>query len=116
MRGVTLHAFYRRLPSVSSRAGRTEGCSSARHGAPSVIQFQHDQTSRETVRGRASQLPAGGRAELAGLRLESIEEADDGVEEAWGAEIERRMEDYRASRVQTISWNEVRARLHRANR
>ncbi|HKO57600.1 MAG TPA: addiction module protein [Thermoanaerobaculia bacterium] len=32
------------------------------------------------------------------------------------AEIERRMADYRAGRVETISWAEVRARLHRSGR
>jgi putative addiction module component (TIGR02574 family) len=70
----------------------------------------------EKLYEEASQLPAGDRAELARLLLESIEEADEGVEEAWVAEIERRMEDYRAGRVKTIPWNEVRAKLHRANR
>jgi putative addiction module component (TIGR02574 family) len=65
----------------------------------------------------ASELPAEDRAELAGRLLESIEgEADEGVEEAWAAEIERRMADYRAGRVKTISWSDVRARLHRTNR
>ena len=66
---------------------------------------------------KASQLSADDRAELAGLLLESIDEpADEGVEEAWAAEIERRMAEYRAGRVKTIPWSEVRARLHRNNR
>ena len=70
----------------------------------------------EKLSEEASQLPAEDRAELAGLLLENIEEADQGVEEAWAAEIERRMDDYRAGRVRTIPWSEVRAKLHRANR
>lgn len=65
---------------------------------------------------QASQLPAEDRAELAGLLLESIEEPAEGVEEAWAAEVERRMEDYRTGRVRTVPWSEVRARLHRSNR
>lgn len=66
---------------------------------------------------KASELTANDRAELAGLLLESIEEAaDEGVEEAWAAEIERRMAEYRAGRVKTIPWSEVRARLHRSDR
>jgi putative addiction module component (TIGR02574 family) len=66
---------------------------------------------------QASQLPVEDRAELAGLLFESIEEeADDGVEEAWAAEIERRIAEYRAGRVKTIPWSEVRARLHRPDR
>jgi putative addiction module component (TIGR02574 family) len=66
---------------------------------------------------QASELPAGERAELAGLLLESLEEdSDDGIEEAWAGEIARRMADYRAGRIKTISWQEVRANLHRQNR
>jgi putative addiction module component (TIGR02574 family) len=66
---------------------------------------------------RLLNLTAENRAELAGKLLESIEEpADEGVEEAWAAEIERRMTDYRAGRVKTIPWAEVRAHLHRADR
>jgi putative addiction module component (TIGR02574 family) len=66
---------------------------------------------------KASELTPNDRAELAGLLLESIEEpAEEGVEEAWAAEIERRMAEYRAGRVKTIPWSEVRARLHRSDR
>lgn len=66
---------------------------------------------------KASELPPEDRAELAGLLLESIEEqTDEGVEEAWAVEIERRMADYRAGRAKTISWSEVRAHLHRIDR
>ena len=71
----------------------------------------------EELYEQASHLPAEDRAELAGKLLESIEDPpDEGVEEAWAAEIERRMADYKAGRVKTIPWSEVRAHLHRANR
>ena len=66
---------------------------------------------------QAAELPANDRAELAGLLLESLEDhpaADH--EEAWAREIERRMADYRAGRVKTLSWQEVRAQLHRSDR
>jgi putative addiction module component (TIGR02574 family) len=66
---------------------------------------------------KASQLTPHDRAELAGLLLESIEDPpDEGVEEAWAAEIERRMAEFRAGRVKTIPWSQVRAHLHRSNR
>jgi putative addiction module component (TIGR02574 family) len=66
---------------------------------------------------KASELPTQDRAELAGLLLESIEEpADEGVEEAWAAEIERRMAAFDAGQMKTIPWSEVRARLHRNGR
>lgn len=71
----------------------------------------------EELYEQASQLPTEDRAELAGRLLESIEDPpDDGVEEAWAAEIERRMVEYRAGRVKTIPWAEVRAHLHRGDR
>lgn len=71
----------------------------------------------EELYEQASHLPAEDRAALAGKLLESIEDPfDQGVEEAWAAEIERRMADYRAGRVKTIPWSEVRAHLHRADR
>ena len=65
----------------------------------------------------ASELPPKDRAELAGLLLESLEEErDPDAEEAWSAEIERRMADYHAGRVKTLSWQEVRSHLHRSDR
>lgn len=66
---------------------------------------------------KAAELPPQDRAELAGLLLESLEEGrDEGVEDAWAAEIERRMAEYRAGRIKTVSWQEVRAHLHRSDR
>lgn len=73
--------------------------------------------SVEELYEQASRLPEEDRAELAGKLLESIEgPPDEGVEEAWAAEIERRIADYQAGRVKTIPWSEVRARLHRTDR
>jgi putative addiction module component (TIGR02574 family) len=71
----------------------------------------------EELYERASELTPSDRAELAGLLLESIEDhPEEGVEEAWAAEIERRIADYRAGRVRMIPWSEARAYLHRSNR
>ena len=65
---------------------------------------------------KASQLPESDRAELAALLLESLDPPDEGVEEAWAREIEHRLAEYRAGRVRTIPWEELRAHLHRADR
>jgi putative addiction module component (TIGR02574 family) len=66
---------------------------------------------------KASQLSENDRAELAGLLLETLQQhPDPGVEQAWAEEIERRLADYRAGRVRTISWPELRSQLHRSNR
>ena len=59
----------------------------------------------------ASELPPEDRAELAGLLLESLDaQRDPAAEEAWAAEIERRMQ------VLTFSWQKVRSHLHRSDR
>lgn len=66
---------------------------------------------------KAAELSPEERAALAALLLESLEGApDEGAEDAWASEIDRRMADYRAGRIKTISWQEVRARLHRRDR
>jgi len=66
---------------------------------------------------KASQLSEGDRAELAALLLESLDKpSDPEVEEAWAREIERRLAEYRAGRIRTIPWQELRAQLHRADR
>jgi putative addiction module component (TIGR02574 family) len=64
---------------------------------------------------KAAVLSADERATLAGLLIESLESgpADVNVQEAWAAEVERRMADFRAGRVRTIGWTELRERLHR---
>jgi len=49
-------------------------------------------------------------------QLHIEDESDEGVDDAWAAEIERRMAEYRAGNVRTIPWSEVRAHLHRSNR
>lgn len=52
------------------------------------------------------------RATLAGLLLESLEsESDPTVEEAWAAEIERRVAQIDAGEVELIPWEEVKDRL-----
>ena len=71
----------------------------------------------EELYEKASELPAADRAELAGLLLGSLEERpEEGVEEAWAAEIGRRMDDFEAGHAETISWSELRAHLHRSDR
>jgi len=53
------------------------------------------------------------RAALAGLLLESLEpEVEEGVEQAWVAEVERRMAELDSGAVQPIAWEELRARLY----
>lgn len=71
----------------------------------------------EDLFAKAAKLPDEDRAALAALLLDSLEaEGDEDVEEAWAAEVQRRMANYRAGNVQTIGWSELRERLHRRAR
>jgi putative addiction module component (TIGR02574 family) len=71
----------------------------------------------EDLFAKAVTLPEGDRAALAALLLDSLEDeaSDEDVEEAWAAEVQRLMANYRAGNVQTIGWSELRERLHAGN-
>lgn len=61
---------------------------------------------------QASALDEQDRAALAGLLLESLErEADEDVESAWSKEIEQRLAELDTDAVQTVPWEEVKAKL-----
>jgi putative addiction module component (TIGR02574 family) len=62
----------------------------------------------------AFELPEGDRATLAGLLIESLESPPDpDVAEVWAEEAERRWREIETGAVQTIPWEEVRAKLFR---
>lgn len=53
------------------------------------------------------------RAALMRLLVDSLDaESEEGVEEAWRVEIERRIEKLDSGQVQTVPWEELRARLY----
>ena len=52
------------------------------------------------------------RATLMRLLIEALDaDTDEGVEDAWRVEIERRMAELDSGTVKTIPWEELRARL-----
>ena len=54
------------------------------------------------------------RAMLMRLLIEALDgETEEGVEDAWRVEIERRMAELDSGSVETIPWEEVRTRLYR---
>jgi putative addiction module component (TIGR02574 family) len=54
------------------------------------------------------------RATLMRLLIESVDaESEEGVEDAWRVEIERRMAELDSGTVKTIPWEELRERLFR---
>ena len=63
----------------------------------------------------AMQLSIIGRAEIASGLLASLDgEPDDGVEAAWTAEIERRIERIKSGAATGQPWAKVRKRLERS--
>ena len=62
----------------------------------------------------AMRLDSEERATLVRLLIEAFDaEVEEGVDEAWRVEIERRMAELDSGAVETIPWEEVRARLYR---
>jgi putative addiction module component (TIGR02574 family) len=60
---------------------------------------------------RALALPVDERAGLANTLLDSLETANQSVEEAWDAEVARRMEDLKAGKAVTVPWEELHREL-----
>jgi putative addiction module component (TIGR02574 family) len=71
-------------------------------------------TDDKDVFAQALSLPQHGRAELAVRLLESLDQvADEGVDQAWLEEIERRCLAVDAGEAITSDWSEFRARIER---
>jgi putative addiction module component (TIGR02574 family) len=64
----------------------------------------------EEVRAAAMSLPPDDRERLAGELVASLEK-EEGYDEAWDAEIARRIEEIDSGRATTIPWEDVRAEL-----
>lgn len=68
--------------------------------------------SRNTVLAQALQLPPGERADVAKHLIASLDDpADEGVEVAWLAEVERRLQDVDRGTANFEPWEVVRARI-----
>jgi putative addiction module component (TIGR02574 family) len=68
----------------------------------------------ETLLAEVLDLPEQDRAEVAARILESLEESqDDGVDEAWARELERRAAAVDSGQVVTSDWNVLRRRIER---
>lgn len=60
---------------------------------------------------RALALSVEERAALANTLLDSLERADESVQEAWDKEVARRMEDLKAGKAVTVPWEELHREL-----
>ena len=73
--------------------------------------------SRDDIFKQALALEESDRAELISVLIDSLDsEKEEGVEEAWRLEIERRARELESGAVQSIPWDVVRERLARAPR
>jgi putative addiction module component (TIGR02574 family) len=73
-------------------------------------------TSNAELFKQALDLSENDRATLAGLLIESLEEApDEGLEKVWKAEISRRIAELDSEEVEPIPWEDVRTRLVKRN-
>jgi putative addiction module component (TIGR02574 family) len=73
--------------------------------------------SKDDIFRKALTLPERDRADLIGALIDSLDaEIEQGVEEAWRAEIERRARELDSGAVQSIPWEVVKARLARSPR
>jgi putative addiction module component (TIGR02574 family) len=60
-------------------------------------------------------LPSEARAALAGELIQSLDDrVDEDAEEAWSAEIRRRLAQLDAGTAKTIPWREARRRIYQA--
>lgn len=73
--------------------------------------------SKDDIYRTALTLPESDRVDLIGALLDSLDqEVEEGVEEAWRLEIDRRARELESGAVTSIPWEVVRVRLARAQR
>jgi putative addiction module component (TIGR02574 family) len=69
----------------------------------------------DSVRDEALRLPEAERARLAAELLASLEgEAEDGVEAAWAAEVEKRKAQVARGEAHLVPWEQVKAEVKAA--
>jgi len=71
-------------------------------------------SSRDDIFRGALSLAERDRADLVGALIDSLDsEVEEGVEQAWRVEIERRAKELESGAVKSIPWEVVRERLAR---
>lgn len=60
---------------------------------------------------KALALPVDERAALANTLLDSLAGTDESIQEAWDAEVARRMEDLKSGKAITVPWEELHRQL-----
>ena len=86
--------------------------------APRGATIPRMKSTTDRILKEALRLPEDSRAELAGHLLDSLEpeKLEPGWEEAWTAEIERRIHEIDSGKAMLIRWSQVRRNLLRSRR
>jgi len=72
-------------------------------------------SSADDLLAEVLNLPAEARARMVRVLIDSLDAGEEeGVEDAWAAEIERRVEELDSGRAKLVDWETVRAELRRA--
>ncbi len=72
---------------------------------------------RDDILRKALALLEQDRADLIGALIDSLDaEVEEGVEDAWRDELERRAQELETGAVQSTPWEAVKGRLARASR
>ena len=83
------------------------------HAIPRVLRFRAMARGTRELLTEALELPLDERAKIAAELLESLEEAEAGVEEAWASEIQKRVAAARAGKLASTDWRTVLERVER---
>jgi putative addiction module component (TIGR02574 family) len=68
--------------------------------------------SASQLLAEALRLPPNERGELAARLIESLDPtADNGIEAAWSAEIEQRLQELQTAQVQPVPWSQARGQI-----
>jgi putative addiction module component (TIGR02574 family) len=65
----------------------------------------------EHIMGTVKNLSASERAELAHYLIGSLEQPENGVDQAWKEVIDTRWSQIESGTVQTLSWEEIKKRI-----
>ena len=85
-----------------------EGC-----GVRHVLRFFTMANTTRDLLEQALELPLDERARMAADLLESLSEAEEGVEEAWANEISSRIAAARAGEIESTDWRVVLDRVEK---
>jgi hypothetical protein len=90
-----------------------EVTSGRQHGANGMLRSKAMTRATRELLAEALELPLDERAKFAAELLESLQEAESAVEEAWAGEIRKRVAAARAGELASTDWRTVLDRVEK---